>query len=477
MRILFVAYCMINNENGDSLIGVYKRSLRIGMEMTRRGHEVWIFCTGRQDYRDELTIQAEGRIRFLDFPLRLLFSRSEALKRRFYRMTFHRLKLDLVVAGEVPLAGTILESTLSAVSLGIPVAVLDNAYSPELARAFVEAHGPMMDGLVLTGPSSFQMNDPPPYYCSAPPYIRGTTDEARELLEHLELRGGPLITVLGYERKAEKLALALLGELPEDCRVILLSPAPAESSQNVAALPESVRARVRVHPPPGENLLFGLLQASQLVIGKSGFMQVSECLALGTPFIGIEYRGCMHPEVLHREAARFVHTSASVVPDKATKEAALRFLGTPREKLRRLHDQQFGAASMVADFLEQLPKQPRAETLQESERMGYSRPRLEQALATSHSGATILVDRVRCSRLRNLNWGLIDSVVVLYRADGNAQAAFLWGRQYVSETAAQEDICVAGAEGSGRQILLVDRERRLLIEKDAGERILPPITI
>src|SRR5271170_6038095 len=105
VRVLFVAYCMIDNKNGDSLIGVYKRSLRIGMEMARRGHEVWMFCTGRQDYNDELTAQAKGRIRFLDFPHKLLFSRSEALKRRFYRMTFHRLKLDLMVVGEAPLAG------------------------------------------------------------------------------------------------------------------------------------------------------------------------------------------------------------------------------------------------------------------------------------------------------------------------------------------------------------------------------------
>jgi len=67
VRILFVAYCMINNENGDSLIGVYKRSLRIAMEMVRRGHEVWMFCTGRQDYRDELTTQAQGESIFSTF--------------------------------------------------------------------------------------------------------------------------------------------------------------------------------------------------------------------------------------------------------------------------------------------------------------------------------------------------------------------------------------------------------------------------
>lgn len=477
MRILFVAYCMINNENGDSLIGVYKRSLRIAMEMVRRGHEVWMFCTGRQDYRDELTTQAQGRIHFLDFPHRLLFSRSEALKRRFYRSTFHRMKLDLVVAGEAPLAGTILEATLSAVSLGVPVAVLDNAYCPELAQAFVNFHGPMVDGLVLTGPSSFQLHNPPAFYCAAPPYIQGTPGEAVEFLRQLGLDGGPLITILGYEKKAEQLALALMVELRDDCRAVLLSPSPERSSQNVEALSESVRARIRVLPPPGENLLFGLLHASNLVIGKSGFMQVSECLALGTPFIGIEYRGCMHPQVLHREAAMFVHTTSSVLPDQATKEAAVRFLQVPKESMRHLHDQRFGASSVVADFLERLPKQPRPETLKESERLGYSREVLRKALAVRHPGATISVENIRCSRLRNLNWGSIDSVAVLYRGFRSARTAFLWGRRYASESVAQEDICAAQQTGSGRQVLLVDRERQLMIEEDAGEPFLPPITI
>ena len=468
---------MINNENGDSLIGVYKRALRIGMEMSKRGHEVWMFCTGRQDYHDDLTAQAEGRIRFLDFPAKLLFSRSEALKRRFYRMTFHRLKLDLVVAGEAPLAGTILESTLSAVSLGIPVCVLDNAYCPELAKVFVDFHGPMVDGLILTGPSSFQMKDPPRFYCSAPPYIQGTPDEAVELLKQLGLDRGRLITILGYEKKAEQLALALLPELPGDCQVVVLSPNPSQSKLNVAALPQSIQERIRVLPPPGENLLFGLLQASKLVIGKCGFMQVSECLALGTPFIGIEYRGCMHPEVLDREAAKFVHATSSVVPDQATKDAAMRFLGLSRERLSHLHDRRFGAVAVVADFLEQLPKRPRIETGEESSRMGYSRDLLEQALAARHPGAEIAVEHIRSSRLRNMNWGCIDSVAVLYRCSESRRAAFLWGRQYISESAALSDVDTARTAGSGRQLLLVDRERRLLIEEDAGEPILPPITI
>jgi hypothetical protein len=173
----------------------------------------------------------------------------------------------------------------------------------------------------------------------------------------------------------------------------------------------------------------------------------------------------------------FVHTTSSVLPDQATKEAAVRFLQVPKESMRHLHDQRFGASSVVADFLERLPKQPRPETLKESERLGYSREVLRKALAVRHPGATISVENIRCSRLRNLNWGSIDSVAVLYRGFGSARTAFLWGRRYASESVAQEDICAAQRTGSGRQVLLVDRERQLMIEEDAGEPFLPPITI
>ena len=131
----------------------------------------------------------------------------------------------------------------------------------------------------------------------------------------------------------------------------------------------------------------------------------------------------------------------------------------------------------MADFLERLPKHPRPETLEEAARMGYSRDLLEEALATRHPGAAISVKSVRCSRLRNLNWGWIDSVAVLYSACGSPRAAFLWGRHYGSESAALEDIGAARRQDSGRQILLIARGWQLLIEDDAGEPILPPITI
>jgi hypothetical protein len=356
MRVMFAAYCMINNENGDSLIGVYKRALRTGMEMVRRGHEVWMFCPGRELYRDELARAAEASIHFLDIPLKALFCRSDAVKRRYYEMVFRRLRLDLVVVGEAPLDGTLLDTTICAMSLGIRLVVLDNAYSPWMARTFVRLNGRMFDGIVLTGPSSLHMRQPPEYYCAAPPYIEGSSAEAQALLQQSGLLPTRLVTVLGYEKKAEQLAVALFPKLMEHgCAAVFLSPDPQESCKRMAALPPHVAQRILVLPSPSENLLFGLLQLSSLVIGKCGFMQVSECLALGTPFLAITYRGCFSLKLLPSPVRRFVHATDAAQIVESNMEAAVRLIHTSRDEIRSIHDGSFGARSMVADFLERLP--------------------------------------------------------------------------------------------------------------------------
>lgn len=40
MRIPFVAYRMIDNENGDPLVGVCERCLCIGLELAERRQEI-----------------------------------------------------------------------------------------------------------------------------------------------------------------------------------------------------------------------------------------------------------------------------------------------------------------------------------------------------------------------------------------------------------------------------------------------------
>lgn len=476
MRVLFVAYCMVDNENGDSLIGVYKRSIRIGLEMVRRGHEVWIVCAGRRLYHDDLTRLAETHFHFADLPEKSTVSIN--VRRRYTRMLFRRIAPDMVVGGEAPLAGPILEATLCAVSLHIPVVVLDNAYSPECSERFVAVHGPMLDGIVLTGPSSCQMENPPGYYCPVPPYIEGSEEDAGALLDQLGLSDQNLVTVLGYEKKAEHLAAALLPTLTRrGCAVVFLAPKPHETQERLHSLPANLLKNTRVLPLPSENLLFGLLKISKLVIGKCGFMQVSECLALRTPFLGIQYRGCFPLQFLPRAARPFVFGTHKTHATWKTQRATARLLGTSPDELCHLHDGSFGARSAVADFLERLPSTPRGQTTEECLRLGYPAAMFLEVLSKRHPDATVSIDSVRCTRLRDMQWGYIDSVVCSYTIKSQRKAIFLWARRYKSRWVAKRDLFLAGLPTSGRRVLFVSRDGLSMLEEDMGELVLPTIPL
>jgi hypothetical protein len=469
---------MINNENGDSLIGVYKRCLRIGLEMARRGHEVSMFCTGRDAYRDAAVSEAEAVMHFVDFPLNVLFCPCVEVRRRFYRKVFNRVAPSLVVIGEAPLAGTLLDSTLCAAGLGIPVVVLDNAYSPALAAAFIDSHGPMVDGVILTGATSFHVPDPPSFYCAAPPFISGCGKEADSLLDELGIGSRKLITILGYERKAEILAAALLAARPrEDVLALFVVPNPLETHERMASLPHAVLERVRLIRPPEEAVLFSLLARSALAIGKCGFMQVSESLALGTPFIGLHYRGCFDVDMFDSCARNFVHKTTSIEPEPDTLEAFDRFLDLGSGQMHHIHHWGFAGLTQAANFIENLPQAPRSETNGETERLGYTRAIITKSLTSLHPNSGVELQWSRATRLRNYPQCLIDSVTVGYKVGERRRQAFLWGRRYSDERSADYDRDLAEDPNSARRILFQSEDKLLILELDAGESRLPPLII
>lgn len=363
MRVFFAAYSMVNDQNGASLPEVYRRSLRVALEMTSRGHEVWVFCPGRHDYQDDLTREAEACVHFLDFPLRLLLSPRAEVRRRCFRIALRKLQPDWVVLGEAPLHHTLLECMTSAVTLGIRVAVLDNACSRWSTWAFVAIHGSMFDCLVLNGPSSAQWPRPPRHVCAVPPYILGSSAEADNLLAQSGIRPSRWITVRAYGDNVQHFAASLLPRLSaHDCAAVFVTPALKECRELVSALVPDFSGKVIFLSAASDNLLFGLLQRSSLVIGACDFTQASEALALGAPFLGIEYDGCFRMRSFPRSIRRFLHTTDTVPCDAATAEAAVRLLLTPRDAVRRVHNGRFGAAALASDFLESTPASPKGTT-------------------------------------------------------------------------------------------------------------------
>src|SRR4051812_9033634 len=192
MKFLFVAYCF-GNAQGQALIGVYKRGLRVALALEGRGHTVAFFCPGRENFHDALTAQAEERLEFVDFDFDDPVGAAAEANRQRFRAGLTAIAPDVVVIGEAPLSGPLLEATLSSVELGIPVVVLDNAYQPGLVDLFCRTHAPLLDGLILTGPTSFYAPDPPAYLAQVPPYIEASAGEARTLLAELDLSGERLV--------------------------------------------------------------------------------------------------------------------------------------------------------------------------------------------------------------------------------------------------------------------------------------------
>jgi hypothetical protein len=486
MRILFAAYCLINDVNGNSLIGVYKRCLRIGLDMHARGHDVWILCPDRTTYRDELTDMAEERLNFVELLPKIMYQAPIEVRRQWCRVAFRRLKPDLVVAGEAPLGGIILEPVLWAASTGVRVAILDNAYGPEFARRFVDAHGPIADAVLLSGPSSFQMVEPPSFYCGVPPYLEGDQTEAQKLLGNAS--ASTLIAVLGYDQKAEQLAAGLfvgLASHPDfrdrPPRAVFFSPDPQSCKERLAK--QGLESpSIMVLPPPGENLLFGTLGMADLVVGKCGFMQITECLSVGTPFIGVHYRGCCPMFLIPENARPFVHAvyandAGQTGPDDLDIEVAARLLQVPRAQIARLHNGRFGARKMVSEFLEKLPSEPRAETTGECAAMGYTVEVLHLAILAQHPGDDVRIRSIRTCRLRDESWGHIDAVVCRYCIGEKSWCSNWWGRRYRSRSEGHSETQALRKGLAGRKLIYASDDSQVLIEDMGDESLLPPLRL
>jgi hypothetical protein len=470
VRALFVTYCFGENA-GQTLVGVYKRGLRIALELSERGHEVLFDCTGRTEYRDELTSTAEQRLRFVD--LRLANPASDPLGRQNGSVrAMAACKPDLVVVGEAPLAGTLLEATLCAVELGIPVALLDNAYNDSAAEQYLHDHGGMVDGVVLTGPSCTHSKSPPRHLCQVSPFVTPAQGEAEELLAQLGLHGERLISVLAYDRKAERLGFSLLERLDAPgTDFVFMARRREECKRRTAGLPAELRTRVRVLGLPPDSLLFGLIELSSLAVVKYGFMQVSECLALHTPVICAYHEGPTWVGLLPPACSPFIHVAEQDEADDRTLAAARKLLDIPADAMRPIHSGGFDASAGAADFLERLAGQ-RQETWSEAVAK-FPEEQVRAALQARVGRSRFDLLQLRAMRLRSLRGEELYSIVCRYRINGGERFLRLWGRRFSSSWGVRRRRL--DAVRSGQRVLYASPRQRVLIESDAGQALLPPL--
>lgn len=474
MKLLFVTYCFASHQ-GQTLIGVYKRGLRLALEMSARGHEVSFYCTGRHAYSDALTSAAEEQLRFVDIP----FATSAFDEAEKYRSIFlgaiRNLGPDVIVIGEAPFAGAMLEATLAGVELAVPVVFLDNAYCPFLVDHFLATMGPMADGIILTGPSSHHAPAPPGYLAQVAPFIDSSTSDARAVLASVATPPAmPLVTVLAYDNKVEALGLSLAKSLGP-AHIVFCARDPERCSRRLAGLRLDATTVVTVIAQPPEPTLMGLLELSDLAIVKYGFMQVTECLALRTPTIAVYHEGPEWVDFLPDVAQQFVHVAVKAEADRRTIESARHLLELPAGALAPVHAGASSGVGDAADFLDRFPARPRAAAPQEWTALGLSRDHILAALKALHPGTTIDLRSVRAMRLRSLPELDIIAISCGYSQGRTEAHARLWARTYPTEDIARADCQRLVSESPARRILFSSSPDRVLLEANVGEAKLPPV--
>jgi len=472
VRFLFCTYC-IELSKGQLQIGVYKRGLRVALELRARGHEIVFYCTGHQNFHDELTARAKSQMRFIELTFRQAAYEGAEANRVSFLEQLRALQPDVVVIGEAPMAGPMLEMTLCAVETKIPVVVLDNAYHPAYLETFCEKHGAMVDGIVLSGPSAVHGVTKYRYVVHVPPYIDASVPEARALLGEIGVTAERFLLVLGYDPNVERLGLSLARQLDDpNLATVVVSPDPEAAQRRADALVGGTGGRIRAIAPTSDRVLFGLLQLARCAVTKCGYMQVAESLSVGTPVVTLYYPGFFSLTALPEVMQRFAHATTSPDADPAAVAAARRFLETDPAALRSVHEGGLGAAAQAAEFLERLPRTPRGDATEDSAAVGFTPKRIQAALRELAPRSAPVVREVRATSLRDFPDHRIWLVACRYSVGDETRFVRLWGRLF---TSARALIAESRRAAPGRRILYVSGRERMMLELDLGEEVLPSI--
>lgn len=470
-KFLFVAYCL-RFAGGQAQIGVYKRSIRIGLKLADRGHQVYVYCPGERNFHDAVTEEAKRRLTFLNLP-----SESHAVDvshdiRSWFTQVMDEIRPDLVVIGEAPMGGALLEAALIGVELKLPCVCLDNAYDPGTLEFFRLQHGPMFDGLLLTGLSSVVQVPQPSYLATVPPLVEPRPKEAEVVLNRAGLQGEKLIVVLAYDENVEALGLSLLEQLEDEkAEMIFLTPREETLRKKLRRSNHRLKG-LGAASPPCEGALFGLIQAARLAVAKCAFMQLTECLCLRTPVIGFYYKGEFTLDLLPPSYRRLTSSTDSHDADEETVATARRFLEMREEELSSVHDGQLGGAEKAAELLTQFAAKPRRDPSKDCANLGFPWESIVRALESLHEGASPQLEEARSCKLRDRPGHLIFSLACHYRVEEEPRFARLRGHLFASGEDANRER--ASLEPASRWLFQTP-SRDCLIEFDTGQLALPEL--
>lgn len=423
MKYLLAAYCL-----GPARSSTYKRVLKVGLELAARGHEVLCHCAGGSSLDDDLTREAARTMRLLEDPP----GKERYTERRLLQI-LDETRPDVVVLGETPFRGILVTWTLAAIQRGIPVACLDVLHDAGFVDWVTKRHTPLLDRVVLTGPKACFAAQPPAVVEQVPPFTLPERDQAREFVARRGLDPDNFAVVWATEASTSAFGASLARRLAGETDFLVLTD-DAE---------------------PREDVLYGVLELARLAILAPGPGRMHEVLSLGTPVITLD-------DEVPEDLAEIAWAPAN--PNEAdgpTVEAARRLLGLGPEAFREyLHTTRDGI-QRAADCLEAMPPTPRQDATLESERLGFTRQRIQQALQRLHPDDRPAPASVRVGVTQfdqEEAW-----TVAVHHEKGFTRLA---GRTFPDETTLEEYLATLASPP-----LLADRDARLVLTLPAQETL------
>ncbi|HVP30372.1 MAG TPA: hypothetical protein VMW35_14550 [Myxococcota bacterium] len=295
VRALFVSYgVVVDRPDAPAMIGVLKRCLRFIDHLAAAGIEPHLLHFGALPKRDPLVRRV--------LPTLALHRLPEGPPRPAFERLYRGIRPDVVVLGEGPARGMMWAASRAAHELGIRQVCIENYYAPShpprLERGAGWVDRWILLGLPLLGGRGDDFGPISARVLLVPPLLDAADDSIREPVD---------LTILGYDDAAERRGLALFSRMPPGSRARLLSR---------RFEPDRAGDRIRtVRCGPGQLDLIGLptdarlrsyLATSKIVVAKSGYQQMLESLAVGTPVLASAAPGGIPKGWLAPELERFV---------------------------------------------------------------------------------------------------------------------------------------------------------------------------
>lgn len=334
-RVLFVAYYWMRPVG---MIGVFKRCLRL-MGALPEDYEVFFLNFGEVPPDDPAYRRVAHRVQLVRDP-----GSAEGME-NLYR----RLKLDTIVLGECPLAGSMRRAYRTGARCGLPMIAIDNYYGKGLARLTQCGYWHIRKWLFLGLLSRGRGFGRSIGFEVVPPLIPAPGDCAS--------RERDRIVVMGYDRATVEMSFQVLKSLPPGQRVDFFLP--GQSKELYDGLPmETLPHDFHFLHAPTDIGLSDSISHARLVLGKAGFQQVVESILLGSPIVCQMYdsglRQFMVPTHL-KPYVKLVWTRAQLeramphIQGWAAGNPILPWMGVPKE----IPDTVSFAASRLAAMIEE----------------------------------------------------------------------------------------------------------------------------